>query len=159
MRLISGQSSGINKGFATGIEIWDLKTGNLIKYILATLEVESYDNIPYPANCILKINNSQLAIGIYEDIKIIDINSEFSYILNFHNKSVTCLVKLNNNQIASGSRDKDIVIWDLNEKMRKKVLGGHTENVINLIRLGECWIISGSEDKSIKVWDKQLIII
>ena len=71
-----------------------------------------------------------------------------------HRLTIKCLICLSDSQIASGSQDKTIKIWTLNEKefVCSKTLNGHDGSIKCLLRRDERIIFSGSCDSTIKMW-------
>jgi serine/threonine protein kinase len=58
--------------------------------------------------------------------------------------------------LASGSDDKTIKIWNLNNKKEIRTLKGHSNTVYSVaISLDGKIIVSGSSDKTIKIWNLQ----
>ena len=73
--------------------------------------------------------------------------------LKGHSGPIYCLIELNDGRIASGSKDKKIIIWDLQNKKIDKILEGHLNSIYSLLQLREGNLISCSEDFTIKIWD------
>ncbi len=71
--------------------------------------------------------------------------------LKGHDDRVTCLVKLNEKQIATGSWDKTIKVWNLDDGSCAKTLEGHKNAVTCIVKLNEKQIASGRDDRTIKV--------
>ena len=76
-----------------------------------------------------------------------------------HRLTIRCLICLTDSQIASGSQDKTIKIWTLNDERNEKefvcseTLNGHDESIKCLLRRDERIIFSGSCDSTIKMWN------
>jgi WD40 repeat protein len=64
---------------------------------------------------------------------------------------VSCLAVLNDCTLASGSFDKTIRIWDLNNGCSLNVLRGHSGIVMSLALLSNGSLASSSE--YIRIWD------
>ncbi|MBD2253540.1 beta-propeller domain-containing protein [Nostoc parmelioides] len=57
-------------------------------------------------------------------------------------------------QLASGSGDKTVKIWDINNGQLLKTLSGHNDSVISIAHSPDGQqLASGSGDKTIKIWD------
>lgn len=73
------------------------------------------------------------------------------------NKNKKCLAGFKN-ILATGSWDKNVILWDLNNGSKIAYLIGHTENV-NCIALKDCnTLISGSGDSTLKIWNLSITI-
>ena len=71
-----------------------------------------------------------------------------------HKDRVFCLVFTNDGRkLISGSRDCNVIIWDVGQKTLIKVLEGHTEAVNAVICIDDEFIVSGSNDKTLMVWN------
>ena len=60
---------------------------------------------------------------------------------------------LENGDLVSGSADKTIQIWNIEDGTVKRTLSGHTKYVFALKGLDNGDLISGSYDGTIKIWD------
>jgi WD40 repeat protein len=109
------------------------------------------------ANSLLAIGLSDSTISLYN---ISNINQPQSItLLQGHSDSVLTLTFasfLNKPVLASGSKDKLIIIWDLNQLAIKEILQGHLSDVTSLILLSNGFLASGSADNSIRIWDTNL---
>ena len=68
------------------------------------------------------------------------------------------LCQINDKYFASGSFDRTIKIWDLENKNSIQTLVGHESNVINVIKYDENILISCSNDNSIKIWNNSELV-
>jgi F-box and WD-40 domain protein 1/11 len=71
--------------------------------------------------------------------------------LEGHQDSVYCL-QFDSDKIVSGSRDKNIKIWDARSYQCTQTLRGHTASVLCLRYNGNT-LVSGSSDTTVRVWD------
>ncbi|CAD8141271.1 unnamed protein product [Paramecium pentaurelia] len=90
-------------------------------------------------------------IGKLKQTQILNEHSSNVITLNFMKKS---------NHFLSGSCDKIIIIWQMNQINQwvylQKLIGHDSSIFCLLINTNEDLIISGSQDKSIKFWQKQI---
>ena len=91
-------------------------------------------------------------------IEIIDpITHKLLFTLTGHKDgdSIWGLIELNNGNLVSGSNDKSIKIWDLENKSCVKTLIGHSGNVISFLEHSSGKLISGGgfNDLTSRVWD------
>jgi WD40 repeat protein len=70
-----------------------------------------------------------------------------------HKNYVTCFFGLNDTHFASGSQDRKIILWDLNEKkMKLKLENAHTESIKHLVQLESGDLASASQNEII-IWN------
>ena len=81
-----------------------------------------------------------------------DVNAEKELI--GHTSYVCSLAVLENGDLASGSADKTIRIWNVDDCSTIKVLEGHQDWVTCLLVIAKGQLLaSGSRDKTIKIWN------
>ena len=95
-----------------------------------------------------------------------DNSHHLRFTLDGHTGPVNALVSLEENLLASGSEDRTIKIWNLNEAEKLKFTlnstNGHRKQVDFLVSLGETQglLASGSTSETfIKIWDYNTIRI
>ena len=71
-----------------------------------------------------------------------------------HKHWIWCLCAISNKILASGSEDKTIKIWNIEDRSIMSTLSGHTLAVSVLCYVKEKVFVSGSEDKSLIIWSK-----
>ena len=71
-----------------------------------------------------------------------------------HKHSIWCLCRISNKILASGSEDKNIKIWNIEDRSIMSTLSGHTERVKVLCYVKEGAFVSGSLDYSLIIWSK-----
>jgi WD40 repeat protein len=54
--------------------------------------------------------------------------------------------------LASGSFDKNVTLWNLNDFSNYKTFEGHTGSITSLIVLKSGNLVSASRDTTIKIW-------
>ena len=141
-RIISG-------GEGHKIIVWDYKDQERLKTL--TCGDDYYDSHVYS---LLKINNIQIAIGSFEKIHIFDVDKRILICsLYGHTASVKSLILLNDKYIVSGSEDKLIKVWRLDNLECVKTIDGHKDTINSIIAINDSQIISASVDKTIKVWN------
>ncbi|CAD8116514.1 unnamed protein product [Paramecium primaurelia] len=101
--------------------------------------------------------------GCDKQIKVFEFKQEVlkqTQLLSEHQDSIITLKFMSkSNQFISGSDDKSIIIWSMNQSnswIIQQKLNGHNNSIYSLIlNNNEDLIISGSADKTIKFWMKQ----
>ena len=80
----------------------------------------------------------------------------FDFVLIEHDNSVDCISAnpVNSNEFATGSHDKSIKLWDINQQKSVKTLLGHKEGVwcINYNKDGT-QLVTASPEGIAKLWD------
>ena len=71
-----------------------------------------------------------------------------------HKKWICCLCAISNKILASGSYDKTIKIWNIEDRSSMSTLSGHTDYASVLCNVKEGVFVSGSWDKSLIIWSK-----
>ena len=71
-----------------------------------------------------------------------------------HKEWIFCLCAISNKMFASGSGDKSIRIWNIEDRSIMSTLSGHTGRVNALCYVKEGVFVSGSRDKSLIIWSK-----
>jgi len=142
------------------------------EYYNINKKVRSLVGHDYSVNSLIQLNDNLIASASDDEtIKIWSLISlKCLKTLKGHSDTVNCLTNLVNLVyvngdaenidkkiviilIASGSRDKSIKIWNINEAICLKTLNGHGDTVKCLMQLNNNSLISGSNDTRIKVWD------
>ncbi len=136
------------------LSVWNYKGVNKPKYLLSiSQQCYIYLNLLICSIYILMIISSWgkiLFIILYVIHKIL-----YSLIyLIFHDSPTTISITRNGKYLISGSTDKTIKIWDLQNKKQLFSLNDHQEKVTTLTIIPDGkYLISGSDDKTIKVWN------
>jgi len=118
---------------------------------------------------IIKINNDEIAVACGKEILIINnINSNKKELLyqnlnnpypslKGHTKSILCLSLILNDKLASGSEDKSIKIWDIENKKCIDTIKGDFQRIDSLLSFHNDILIVGSHNiiKIINVENKE----
>ena len=108
---------------------------------------------------VIQLRNRRIAASNSNgSIEIIDpITHKLLFNLTGHNdgNDIWGLIELNNGNLVSGSNDKSIKIWDLENKSCVKTLTGHSGYVFSLLEHTSGKLISGGgyDDRTSRVWD------
>ena len=71
-----------------------------------------------------------------------------------HKERILCLCAISNKILASGSGDKNIKIWNIEDRSIMSTLSGHTKGVSALCNVKKGVLVSGSWDRSLIIWSK-----
>ena len=71
-----------------------------------------------------------------------------------HKHWIRCLCTISNIILASGSDDKTIKIWSIEDRSIMSTLSGHTDGVSALCNVNTGELVSGSWDNSLIIWSK-----
>ena len=137
------------------IFVWNFKTGEQLA------RFSDSENNSLVTRLALK--GKDVIIAGYMDgvIRVWDMKAEepIKVIFKGHDVAVTCFaLSPDGNVLASGSKDTDIVIWDILGEQAICRLSGHTNVVSSLIFIPEAnnstrFLLSCSRDMLVKVWD------
>ena len=128
---------------AIGIELWDLKNGNLINSIVT--------------NCPLSFEetNNGMILGGSRDLLIRLWERDLSLDISFkgHTDIILSLKALTDDLFASGSRDRLIKIWSIKSGECVKTLEGHEDKIMLLDLIETNYLLSGCNKGLIKLWN------
>ena len=79
-----------------------------------------------------------------------------SKILKGHTEKIVSIIELSSGKIASGSYDRTIRIWDLNNSEKEEIILEEKGRIFCLLEFEENKILSGTSDNSIILWDIDL---
>jgi eukaryotic-like serine/threonine-protein kinase len=127
------------------IKLWSPTTGRTKRTIQTNGNVLSLK---------LLNTNNHLAVGLYYDINIYNINDgNLVTSLKGHSSAVWDLVQISADLLASANYDRTVRIWNLTTNTCKFILTGHTSYVFGLKQITSNILASGSWDATIKLWD------
>lgn len=142
------------------INLWDLKTGDLVSCLSDGLPPGSMDaKASKPAEATYLEYHAEtnlLAVGYAEGvIKVWDLMSKTVLLtLNGHKSGITILkFDTTGTRLLSGSQDSNIIMWDLIGEVGLYKLRSHKGAISGLWLDRDEWLISTSRDGLIKVWD------
>ena len=90
--------------------------------------------------------------GKEERINLFSNSLEHMGYFSGHKLTIYCLCAMSKNILASGSGDKTIKIWNIEDRSIISTLSGHSEAVNVLCSVKEGVLVSGSVDKSLIIW-------
>ena len=79
-----------------------------------------------------------------------------SKILKGHTEKIVAIIELSSGKLASGSYDKTIRIWDLNNLEKEEMILKEKGRIFCLLEFEKNKILSGTSDNSIILWDIDL---
>ncbi len=88
-----------------------------------------------------------------KSIKIWDINKCCIRRSQAHSNLVKCLTKFRDTYFISGSKEKEVKVWDYTSMYNIYSIIGHTKEIYCVMTLNDIQIMSGSKDMEIKIWD------
>jgi WD40 repeat protein len=130
------------------IKIWDLETGDCIRKVkidgLRCFEALCEEGAMVACGC----HNRPIIVNVVNNGTVI-------YTLKGHSMPVDCLLELPNQMLTSGSDDKSIKLWNLDQRICIKTLRGHNGSVycLHWLKDGGGTLASGSGDHTIKIWN------
>ena len=133
------------------VHCYDLKTKSQIK----TLDVCVNTYFPLIH---LRTINKLLYHDLKDFVKSLSLdNFESKFILSSHFSSITCIiVAANGGEIITGGRDSTIRVWDVEEKIEKKILDEGDGSVTYLfLTFNKEFLVSGCENGKIFVWNSE----
>ena len=144
--------------FVGGLEavlMWDIRKDLVIKRFQ-----EATSQGPLSEATFIQLNTSETDIAVgYSDgsIRIFSVASgELKVHFSGHDAAITVLrYSASGIRLASGSRDTDLVIWDISNECGECRLKGHLDIVNDCLFLDDegSFLASCSKDSFIKIWD------
>ena len=92
--------------------------------------------------------------GIESIINLFSNSLEHIGYFSGHKDWICCLCTISNKILASGSGDKNIKIWNIEDRSIMSTLSGHTGTVSALFYVKEGVLVSGSWDNSLIIWSR-----
>ncbi|GAV55124.1 hypothetical protein ZYGR_0AS04470 [Zygosaccharomyces rouxii] len=150
-------------GALENVNIWDIKTGDLVSHLSDGLPpgaIDARTTKPAEATYMQYYNDTNLLAVGYADgvIKIWDMISK-TVLLSFngHRSAITQLLfDSTGTRLISGSRDSNIIVWDLVSEVGLYKLRSHKDSITGLWMPDENWLMSVSKDGLIKLWDLKI---
>ena len=75
------------------------------------------------------------------------------HVLQYHTEPIFCTAVLKDGRIATGSKDKEIIVFNNKTLKPDLTIREHNGVVVNMIELSTGYLASCSEDKTIKIYD------
>ncbi|KAF0691804.1 Aste57867_17075 [Aphanomyces stellatus] len=140
-------------GALKSVIVWNIRTGAQVRTLKGESESDTAGQVT--ALC-LSPDGLYVAAGYSSGIvRIFKLsNGNVEVTLDGHKNSVESLVYGDNGALlASGSRDTDIIVWDVVSQSGLYRLRGHKDAVTALTFLAKNKLVSTSKDTLMKVWD------
>lgn len=132
-----------------------------------TFSIDLYDNIKLNANInkeeLIKINNENSslesqcsnAIHYFNNNAIIHFGLSVQALstIQAHDNEINCMIQLYDGRIITGSDDKTMKIWNINELKCEKIIQSLTEEIYAIVQINIEKIASGSSDFLIQLWN------
>lgn len=142
------------------INIWDIKTAELVKFLSDGLPLGSIDvksTTPSETTYLKYHPDTGLLAAGYSDgiIKVWDMMSK-TVLLSFngHKSAISKLIfDSTGTKLISGSNDSNIIVWDLVSEVGLFKLRSHKDIITGIYCKDDDWLISTSKDGLIKIWD------
>ncbi|KAI0446385.1 vegetative incompatibility protein HET-E-1 [Xylaria telfairii] len=141
---ISPDSRWVASSKLNAVQIWDLVTGACKKTIMV---------LGYAFNIAISPDSCWLALGVFMGIDIWDIETG-TCIQTFESygpRIRSVAISPDGRWLASGSTDKNVRIWDIGIKSKKKQF--HSSDVLTLLSPDGRWIVLKFGDRAVKIWD------
>ena len=150
-----GKKNLVASATAENVTIWNLKTGEKIRELKSVHHGEVTALAIRPDKEALAVGFHDGTIKLYHQTEDEYFDSEDSVIFNGHKSAVTCLTfDVLGHRLASGSRDTNVIVWDVINECGLFRLKGHKGPLTSLAFDQEHNVlISGSKDTFIKFWD------
>ena len=163
LNTIAWRSEGKEVLVATNDQVicWNLQSGTRVPGIALRPSTDHRDAAGEPLIVTaLVCNDVTVAVGYCDgSVRVFDLSdmTELPCLLSGHRSAVTTLILLPDGQtLVSGSKDTDLVVWDLVARAGSCRLRGHTDQVTCVVSVGSRGsLVSGSKDTLLKVWDIQ----
>lgn len=140
---------------------WDIKAGNCVQKLSdSDLTVGTGATVATaspPVVSVLANYFSELLAAGYTDgsIRVFDSRSgQVMTTFKGHKSSITCLeFDASGTRLVSGSRDSNVILWDLVEEVGVSRLRSHRDQVTGVKFLDEKKLITCAKDGLVKIWD------
>eukprot|EP01102_Stenamoeba_stenopodia_P000641 TRINITY_DN1060_c0_g1_i14.p1 TRINITY_DN1060_c0_g1~~TRINITY_DN1060_c0_g1_i14.p1 ORF type:complete len:932 (+),score=310.40 TRINITY_DN1060_c0_g1_i14:270-3065(+) len=129
------------------LKVWSRKGQLLFSFSHSTMILQ-----------VVEMRDEQIMFGDDEGkVHVLDrqTNSVDSISSDSHQDGVARMVRLSNDHIATGSHDKAIKIWNVQDKSCCQTLRSHTNSVWAITETKDGSLVSGSNDKTVKIWKRQ----
>ena len=149
------------------IRIWDVKTGETVRTIrgqigtgltgsILTMALSRNDKYLAAAGRLSQGDAVEPCCGT---IRLHDLsnNGEVIGLLKGHTNYVFALAFSSDSRyLASGSRDRTIRIWDMDQRREVHLLKGHEDDIYAVAFSPDGkWVVSGSDDHTLRLWSVQ----
>ena len=131
--------------------------GTVITWDVDKQKVLKLFYIEQSIHLVTELSNSMIAVDSRALIKLYNTNtfSKTQFLIG-HSDEISSLLLLSNGKLASGSKDKTIKIWNVEQQICEKTFKGNEDKVVNLTQLKDGTLLSSCSDGSINMWEVEI---
>lgn len=130
-----------------------------VRAIMPPTFMASFEHDDWVSSCHIASSskNDSIVTGCYDGIvRVWDRSGQVLNQLSGHQAPVTAVKWINSSKLVSGSRDRNVHIYNTEGKELSAVLRGHTSAITSLAVLPNEKIVSGSQDSTLRVWSSRI---
>eukprot|EP01029_Cantina_marsupialis_P009010 TRINITY_DN2111_c0_g2_i1.p1 TRINITY_DN2111_c0_g2~~TRINITY_DN2111_c0_g2_i1.p1 ORF type:complete len:814 (+),score=269.47 TRINITY_DN2111_c0_g2_i1:89-2530(+) len=153
--IVDQKTNNVVCGALESVKLWNYNTEGLIKELPKQESKGNISQVSLSSNKMVAAGFTDGFINLWEQGQ--GNRSEFLVGFNGHQNTISSLAfNKSSTLLASGSKDTEIVIWNVVGQAGECRLRGHSDEVTALAFFGNRYLISASKDTFIKIWDLEL---